>query len=70
MDNVYSGYPSRSYWDDGDEVHLTPEQVQAYFTMLKEVEWGYKGKAIITSYPPMEHNHFYDLFMSQANREN
>lgn len=69
MDNVYSGYPSRSYCDNVDEVDLIPEQVQKYFRMLKEVEWGYKGKAVVTS-TPTGPNYFYELFISQTNREN
>lgn len=69
MDNVYSGYSSRPTRETSED-DLTPEQVQKYFKMLREVEYGYKGKPIIPSTVPMERDQFYNLFLSQTNREN
>jgi hypothetical protein len=62
------GVKGSRFYEREDE--LTHTQVQAYFKMLKEVEWGYKGKAIVTSTPSPEGNSFYQLFLSQNNKEN
>lgn len=63
------GLRGKSFYEDGDELDLTPQQVQDYFKKLKEIEWGYKGKAVITSVPEGP-NYFYEIFVNQNNKEN